>query len=66
MYKKEVSWKRIRNEKQNDGTLKGVQEDEVLFEKIDDDLITVATTSEAISQTTAHNVTMLSEKLSQA
>ena len=29
--KKEVSRKRIRNEKQNDGTLKEIQEDEVLF-----------------------------------
>ena len=31
LYKKEVSWKRIRNEKQNDGTMKEIQEDEVFF-----------------------------------
>ena len=56
----------IRNEKQNDGTLKEVQEDEVLFERTDEDPITVATASTTLSQATVHNVTMLSEKLSQA
>ena len=66
MYKKEVSQKRIKNEKQNDETLKEVQEDEILFEKTEEDLITVATTSATLSQATTHNVTMLSEKLSQA
>ena len=65
MYKKEVSHKRIKNNKQNDGTLKEVQEDEILFEKTGEDPITIATTSAALSQSTSHNVTMLSEKLSQ-
>ena len=66
IYKKEVSQKRIRNEKQNDGTFKEVQEDEVLFERIDEDPVTVATSSAALSQATVHNVNVLSEKLSQA
>ena len=66
MHKREVSQKRIRNEKQSDGTLKEVQEDEVLFERTDEDPITVATASAALSQATVLNVTMLSEKLSQA
>ena len=65
LYKKEVSWKRIRNEKQSNGTLKEVQEDDVLFESTDEDPITVATTSAALSQAIVHNVTMLGEKLSQ-
>ena len=43
-----------------------IQEDEVLFEKTDEDPITVATASVALSQAIAHNVTMLNEKLSQA
>ena len=64
--RKEVSRKRIRNEKQNDGTFKEVQEDEVLFERIDEVLVTVATASVALSQATVHNVNVLSEKLSQA
>jgi hypothetical protein len=46
--KKEVSRKRIRNERQNDGTYKEVQEDEVLFERIEEDLVTVATASAAL------------------
>ena len=66
MCKNEVSWKRIRNEKQNDGTFKEVQEDEVLFERIDEDPVMVATTSAALSQDTIHNINVLSEKLSQA
>ena len=66
MHKREVSQKRVRSEKQSDGTLKEVQEDEVIFERTDEDPITVATTSVALSQATVHNVTMLSEKLSQA
>ena len=49
--------------KQNDGTMKEIQEDEVLFEKTDEDLVTVATTSTTLTQATSHNVTMLNEKL---
>ena len=45
--------------------MKEIQEDEVLFEKIDEDLVTVATTSTALSQATAHNVIVLNEKISQ-
>ena len=64
--KKEVSRKWIRNERQNDGTYKEVQEDEVLFERIEEDPVTVATTLAALSQPIVHNVNVLSEKLSQA
>ena len=49
LYKKEVSRKRIRNERQNDGTLKEVQDDKILFEKTDEDPITVATASTTLS-----------------
>ena len=66
LVKKEVSRKRVRNEKKNDGTLKEIQEVEVLFEKTDEDMITVATTSVTLSQANAHNVTMLNENLTQA
>ena len=66
LYKKEVIRKRIRNEKQNDKTMKEIQEDEFFFEKSDEDPVTVATMSANLSQATAHNVTMLNENLSQA
>ena len=46
--------------------MKEIQKDEVLFEKSYEDPMTVATTPTALSQDTAHNVTMLNEKLSQA
>ena len=46
--------------------MKDVYEDEVLFENIDEDLVTLATPSTSLSQATAHNVTVLNEKLSQA
>jgi hypothetical protein len=66
LYKMEISRKRIRNEKQSDGNLKEVQKDEVLFERTDEDPIIVATASATLSEATIHNVTMLSQKLSQA
>lgn len=46
--------------------MKQIKEDESLFEKTDEDPIIVATASTTLSQATAHNVTMLNEKLSQA
>ena len=46
--------------------MKEIKEYEVLFEKTDEDLVTVATTSTSLSQATAHNVTMLNENLSQS
>ena len=46
--------------------MKEIQEDEVLFEKTDEDPVTVATTSTTLSQATAHNVITLNEKISQA
>ena len=46
--------------------MKEVQEDEVLFEKTDEDPVIVATTSTTLSQATAHNVIVLNEKLSHA
>ena len=64
--KKEVSRKRIRNERQDDGTYKEVQEDEILFERTEEDPVTVATASATLSQATAHNINVLNEKLSQA
>ena len=66
IFKKEVSWKRVWNEKKNDGTMKEIQEDEVLFKKTDEDMIIVATTSTTLLQDTTHNVNMLNENISQA
>ena len=46
--------------------MKEIQEDEVLFEKTDEDTVTVETSSTTLSQAISHDVTLLNEKLSQA
>ena len=49
--------------KQSDGNLEEMQEDEVLFEKTDEDHVTIATTSTTLTKSTSHNITVLNEKL---
>ena len=63
LQRKEVSRKRVRNKKQSDRTLEEMQEYEVLFEKTDEDPVTIATTSVSLTQATTHNITVLNEKL---
>ena len=52
--------------KQRDGTLEEMQEDEVQFEKTDEDPMTMDTTSVALTQATTHNIIILNEKLLEA
>ena len=40
-----------------------MQEDEVLFERTDEDPIMVATTSVDLTQATSHNISVLNEKV---
>ena len=49
--------------KYNDGTMKEMQENEVLFEKNDEDPVTVAIASSTLTQDIAKNVLVLNEKL---
>lgn len=63
LHRKEVSRKRVRKVKQDDGTLEEMQEDDVLFEKTDEGPVAVATTSAALTQATTHNISVLNEKL---
>ena len=44
--------------------MKEIQEDEVLFERTNEELVTVATTSTTLSQATAHIVIVFNENLS--
>ena len=60
---KEVSRKKVQSVKQNDETVKEVQEDEIRFEKIDEDLVTVTIASTSLTQATTRNVIMLNQKL---
>ena len=63
LHRKEGSWKNVRKVKQSDGTFEDMQEDEVLFEKIDEYHVVVATTSTTLSQDTAHKITILNENI---
>ena len=47
--------------KQNDGTMKEVQEVEIMFEETNEDLVTIAIGLVALAQATPHNVRMLNE-----
>ena len=49
--------------KQSDGTLEEMQEDEVLFDKTNEDLVIVSIDSVSLTQGTAHNIAILNEKL---
>ena len=63
LHRREESWKRVRKRKQVDGTLEDMQEDEVLFERTDEDPIMVNTISTTLTQATTHNISVLNEKI---
>ena len=52
--------------KKNYGTLEDMQEDEVLFERIGEDPITLATTSTTLTHDIAHNILLLNENVTEA
>ena len=49
--------------KQVDGTSEEMQEDEVLFERTDEDPIMVDPTSTYLTQAIVHNISVLNEKV---
>lgn len=63
LHRREVSWKKFRKVKQVDGTMREIQEDEVLFENIDEDPILLATTSAALNQANILNNSLLNERV---
>jgi hypothetical protein len=50
---------RVSKMKQSDGTLEDMWKDEVLFEKTNEDIVTVSIASVDLTQATAHNITLL-------
>ena len=46
--------------------MREITEDEVLFEKTDEDLMLIATPSDALTQASVHNISILNEKLTEA
>ena len=63
LHRKEVSRKRVQKVKQSDGTLEEMYEDEVLFEKNDEDPITVVVSSTTLNHATSHSIIVLNENL---
>ena len=51
--------------KKDDGTLEEMQEDEVLFEKTNEDHVMVAIASVSLTQATSQNISVLNEKIVQ-
>ena len=52
--------------KEDDGTMRDINEDEVLFERTDEDSMLVATSSTALSQTNILNISLLNERITEA
>ena len=52
--------------KEKDGLVREIIEDEALFEKIDEDLMLIATTSVSMTRASVYNISMLNEKLANA
>ena len=46
--------------------MREIIEDEVLFNKTDEDLMLIATTFAALTQASVHNISILNEKLNEA
>ena len=60
---KEVSGKKFQKVKERDGQLREINEDEVLFEKANEDPMLIATSSTALTQANIHNISILNEKM---
>ena len=63
LHMREVSRKKFRKFKEDDGTVKNIIEDEVLFKRTNEDLMLIATTSVALNQTNILNISLLNEKI---
>ena len=66
LHRKEVSQKRVEKVKLGDETSEEMHEDEVLFEKTDEDPVIVATVSTTLTQSTSPNITILNENILEA
>ena len=63
LHEKEFNQKRVRKVKKSDGILEEMQEDEVLFKKSDEDIVTIAKTLVYLAQAIAQNITILNENI---
>ena len=63
---REVSWKKFGKVKEDDGTARDINEDEVLFERTDEDLMLLATSLVALNQEKILNIYLLNENITEA
>ena len=66
LHMNEVIRKRVQKVKKSDGNLEEMKEDEVLFEKIDEDPMILATSLVALNQATGHNIIVLNKNILEA
>ena len=60
---REVSQKKFRKVKEDDGTMRDIIKDEVLFERTNEDSMLVATALVALNQANILNISLLNERI---
>jgi hypothetical protein len=65
LHQREVSRKKFKKVKENDGTLRDIIDDEVLFERTDEDLMMVAEASIALNQANILNISLINERINE-
>lgn len=66
LHRKEVKRKKFWMVKERDGQVREINEDEVLFYKIDEDPMLISTASISFTQANINNISILNEKLVEA
>ena len=63
LHRREVSRKKFNKVKEDDGTVKDIIEDEVLFERNSKNMMIVATTLTTLNQSNILNISLLTKKI---
>jgi hypothetical protein len=63
---RKVSQNKFTKVKEDDGTVRDINEDEVLFERTNEYLMLIAMTLVALSQTNILNISLLNERITEA
>ena len=66
LHRREVNRKKFKKVKEDDGTMSDIIENEVLFERTIEDLMTVATSSTTLNQANILNISLLNERITEA
>lgn len=66
LHRRESSRKKFRKVKEDDGTMRDINEDEILFQRNDEGLMLVAIASAALSQANILNISLPNERVTEA